>query len=178
MSGTGPAGWGPPETPRCSKRRPIPARTASGRCPAVRRGVHLALEDEPGPLAAASLPRRATPPWPTRPPPHPARSRVGPVPGRTSRCVPGACARSGGAGQVEAPVEHRLHAAQGPALVFPAVSGKLLGRLRLQLGELLLPQPRQRRRPLRPQGPRTALVPHLPPSLHRADSDPQVFGDH
>ena len=80
-------------------------------------------------------------------------------------------------GQVEASADHGLDPAQGPALVLPAMRGRPLGQLRLQLGELLLTQPRQRRRPLRPQSPRTALVPRVTPSLHRPDTDPQVLGD-
>jgi hypothetical protein len=48
------------------------------------------------PRAAASLPRRATPPGPTRPPRRrPAPSPGGPGPGRTNRCTQVVCVRPG-----------------------------------------------------------------------------------
>lgn len=79
--------------------------------------------------------------------------------------------------QMEAPADQRLHAAQSPALVLPAMRGRPLGQLRLQLSELLITQSWQRRRPLRPQGSRAALGPRVTPSLDRADTDPQISGD-
>jgi hypothetical protein len=79
---------------------------------------------------------------------------------------------------VEAPADQRLDSRERPSLVLPAVGSWPLGQLRLQLRELLLAQSRERRRPLRSQSPWTSLVPHPPPPLHRADTDPQALGDH
>jgi hypothetical protein len=69
----------------------------------------------------------------------------------------------GSCGWVEAPAGHRPDPRQGPALVLPAVRGRPLGGFRLQLGELLLAESRQRRRALRAQGPRATFLPGPPP---------------
>jgi len=81
-------------------------------------------------------------------------------------------------GQMDAPTDHRPGPCRRPPLVLPTVCGRSLGRLRLRPCELLLAQPRQRRRPLRPQSTWTALLPRFPPPLHQPDIHPQVFGDH
>ncbi len=78
---------------------------------------------------------------------------------------------------MEPPPGHRFDALQRPPLIFPAVRGRPLGQLRLQLSELLLAQPRQRRRALRPKSPKAALGPHAPPPLHRPHADTQLLRD-
>lgn len=62
-------------------------------------------------------------------------------------------------------------------LVFSAVDGQLLGRIRLQLDDLIATQSRSRRRLLRPQSPRTRPQSPSPP-LRRTDTGPQALRGH
>lgn len=146
-------------------------------CGSVMKNPASSPKTSQAPRTAASLPRKAIPPSP------PGHRLVTPFEGPSGRDLarPAFVHQERGpaldrVGQVETPDDHCFHRAQW--LVFPAVRGRPLGQLRLQLGNLLPTQPRQRCRPLWPQNPQTTLVPHLPPSLHQTDTDPQSLRDH
>jgi hypothetical protein len=165
------------ERPRTRTARVRPRCDQVFACGGVVENPDSSSKTSQAPRAAASLPRRTTPPCPTRPPRrHPAPWRVGrhlARPAVAHQKLPHALNRV--ARWKRRPINVLIRASVHhcpPRRARP-------GQVRLQLRELLLAEPRQRRRPLRPQRPRTALVPcpPPPPPPHRPDADPQILGD-
>lgn len=79
-------------------------------------------------------------------------------------------------GQLEAPPDHHLGSAPASTAGSPSHARLRPRPAPSHDARTASPQPRQRRRPLRPQSTRTAHLPRLPPTLRRPDADAQILG--